>query len=106
MSPRDRILARRAKFMVAAFASAGIVACSDGTAQVCLGPLPPPDTGRADARNDAGADTADTEPMVCLTADPDTGVDQDDATDATTDVADTTDTGPMPCLTPLPDGGV
>jgi hypothetical protein len=88
---RDRILARRAKFMAAAFV--GIAGCSDNTSpqptpQVCL-------TGQA---YDTGVDTrdaADTEPVVCLTSPADTSVDDGDATD----------TEPMVCLSAPLDTG-
>lgn len=104
MSSRERILARRAKFIAAAIASAGAIGCSDDTtAQVCLEPMfdGGSDTGSADAN-------ADTKPMPCLDPVVDTGV--MDATDS--GVSDTNntdadpDTGPMPCLKmPPPDGG-
>lgn len=101
MSPRDRILARRAKFMAAAFV--GITGCSDDAspppkAEPCLSVAI--DSGVADARD--AADASDTEPMVCLTSPVDSGFEDtaDDATDATD-----FDTGAMPCLAPPPDDG-
>lgn len=86
MSPRDRILARRAKFMAAAIV--GIAGCSSestttSTPQACLKIAP-------DAALDA-ADAADTKPQVCLSPEPpdssaDTAIDAiDDAADASED---------------------
>jgi hypothetical protein len=85
MSSREKILARRAKFIAAAVASAGAIACSSESSttpgpQVCLEPA-------IDA-------SADTRPMPCLDPVVDTGV------------SDSADTAPMPCLTPLNDTGV
>jgi hypothetical protein len=96
---KKRILARRAKFMMAALAVSG-VAC----AKVDDDPKPTTDAA------------ADTQPSVCLSADAepclgvsadaepcleppleDTGVDAGDDADA--------DAEPMPCLTPAIDGG-
>jgi hypothetical protein len=111
MSSREKILARRAKFIAAAIASAGAISCSDNTtAQVCLEPA-------VDASN------ADTRPMPCLDPAVDTGVAKDTSvtdtstssdTGSATDTAPNTDTGgedpdaaPMPCLKmpPPADGG-
>ncbi len=106
MSPRDRILARRAKFIAAAFV--GIAGCSSETSpqaepQPCLSQQLE-DTGIADTRD--AADAQDTTPMPCLTAPLDTGV-EDSSSDATSDsTADTgVDTGPLPCLVPPLDSG-
>lgn len=85
MSSREKILARRAKFIAAAVASAGAIACSSESSSgptVCLEPT-----------IDAGRDVGDTMPMPCLDPVVDTGV------------SDTTDTGPTPCLTPVEDTG-
>ncbi|MGZ3423259.1 MAG: hypothetical protein ACXWUG_10735 [Polyangiales bacterium] len=97
---KSKILARRARFLAAAAASAGIVACSsadDGTPT-------PSDSGGTDTgiSTDTGMST-DTGPMPCLTPVEDTGV-LDSGTDSTTDSASDTgaDTGPMPCLAPPP----
>jgi hypothetical protein len=84
MSSREKILARRAKFIAAAIASAGAIGCSDGTAQVCLEPAI---EGGTDTKTDANADTR---PMPCLDPIVDTGV---------------SDTAPMPCLEPPRDTG-
>jgi len=79
MSSREKILARRAKFIAAAIAGAGAIGCSDDKAQVCLEPT-----------IDASADTKDAAPMPCLDPAIDTGVE---------------DTGPAPCLKVAPDAG-
>jgi hypothetical protein len=94
MSPRERILARRARFMAAAMTS--LMGCSDDSA----GPVET--DAIADTRPQAClSDTApgDTGAQPCLTADtpPDTNSD--------TAVSDTADTGPMPCLEPPLDSG-
>jgi hypothetical protein len=84
MSPRDRILARRAKFMAAAIV--GIAGCSSESSttsgpQACLKFAP---DAAADAR-----DAADTEPMSCLFAPlEDTGADDTSSGDAGADGAD------------------
>jgi hypothetical protein len=100
---KSKILARRARFLAAAAASAGIVACSsadDGTPT-------PADTGTSvDAmKTDGLADDigADTSPMPCLTPVEDTGaLDSADSADDTTKPDAAEDTGPMPCLAPPP----
>jgi hypothetical protein len=83
-NPRDRILARRAKFMAAAIV--GIAGCSSESTtttspQACLKVAP-------DAALDA-ADAADTQPQVCLSPEPpDSALDTaitDTADDAATD---------------------
>ncbi|MBL8714599.1 MAG: hypothetical protein JNL79_01315 [Myxococcales bacterium] len=88
MSPREKILQRRARFVATAIAASFTAACS--TAQPCL-EVVAPDTGD-DARGDA-----DTGPTPCLsdsgppdTGAPDTSFDADagDATDAATDAKD------------------
>lgn len=58
MNPRDGILSRRARFIAAALAVAGVAATTRSSA----------DAGAGDASTDAGADAAtDTgEPQVCL----------------------------------------
>ncbi len=103
MTARDRILARRARFITAATITSGVLACSE--AQACL------DVAVVE---DAASDTG---PEPCLFAPNDTGqVDTADvrdtfeSTDAaetsvTDSAADTTDTGPMPCLIPPLDSG-
>jgi hypothetical protein len=100
---KSKILARRARFLAAAAASAGIVACSsadDGT------PAPTDSGSAADtAASDTGT-SSDTGPMPCLTPVAETGVldsDTDSASDSSaSDTASDTDTGPMPCLAPPP----
>lgn len=106
MSLRDRILARRAKFVAAALASAGTIGCSS-TASVCLEP----------AIDASGTDTnksdTTTRPEACLTPALDTGPEPClepplDSGTADSTVSDTRDpdTGPAPCLKmPPPDGG-
>ena len=108
MSPRDRILARRAKFIAAAVAASGAIACgSSGDTtpepQVCLSPVMDagPDLGaEAAACLSAPADTGssdgavDTAPVPCLDVAPDTGVDASQ---------DTFDAEPTPCLKVAPD---
>jgi hypothetical protein len=99
MSPRDGILARRARFVAAALGAigTGVTACS--CALVCLEPALS-DTGVADTdAGDTRDATTDTGAQPCLTADtpPDTNFD--------TAVSDTADTGPMPCLEPPLDSG-
>jgi hypothetical protein len=99
MSPRDRILARRASFIAAALTSITGCSSSDPTPQA-----------------DAGVDARDTGAQPCLSADVsfdtgaepcleppfdsgafDTSIEEDTAT---TDTG--ADTGPMPCLAPPP----
>lgn len=87
MSPRDKILQRRARFVATAIAASFTAACS--TAQACL-ELAVSDTGD-DAFDDTAGD-ADTGPKPCLTdtGPPDTGVvdsgsGDSDAGDAATD---------------------
>lgn len=97
MSPRDRILARRAHFIAAVFV--GITGCSDGGESSVV---------------DANPEPCLSQPLV------DTGFERVDAsetsvdsavTDARDDAADTSvrdsaaDTGPMPCLVPPLDSG-
>lgn len=109
MSSRDKILARRARFIAAAVSGMAIVGCSSTQAEACLSTVA--DTGADDARDDARKDAtsdavidatdADTEPMPCLSAPLDTG-----SADTTTSTdTSTTDTGPMPCLVPPEDTG-
>lgn len=92
MSPRDRILARRAKFIAAALATSGTVAC----AQVEEEPQPTDASTVSDAQAclsapiDTGVDTA---PVPCLDVAADTGVE------------DTFDAEPAPCLKVAPDSG-
>jgi hypothetical protein len=99
VSPRDRILARRAKFVAAAAATTMGIACSatQNNAEACL--LVAADTG---------VDARDSGPTVCLTMDPgdteipdtaDTKVDDTSVTDSTADA------GPLPCLVPALDSG-
>lgn len=85
---KKRILARRAKFMMAALAVSG-VAC----AKVDDDPKP--------TTTDSGADTR---PNVCLSADaePCLGVSADAEPCLEPPLEDT---GPMPCLDPVPDSG-
>jgi hypothetical protein len=97
---KSKILARRARFLAAAAASAGIVACSsadDGTPT-------PADSGATDSAVDTSM--SDTGPMPCLEPLEDTGVlDSGSDTfvpDSATDTGEK-DTGPMPCLAPPPD---
>lgn len=98
MSPRDRILARRAKFLAAALAASGTVACAqveeepktkDGGADTAAPDAPEPclsapiDSGGVDTAPvpcldvapDAGTDTFDAEPAPCLKVAPDSGTD-------------------------------
>ncbi|MBI2393845.1 MAG: hypothetical protein HYV09_30010 [Deltaproteobacteria bacterium] len=116
---KSKILARRARFVAAAVASAGLLGCGSKM-EACLSLAP-----------DTGGDTiSDTKPEACLTVDAtiDTGVDTgpgvclspewdsgapDGATDAEPEASvclsmplDTGvfDTGPEPCLAPPPDG--
>lgn len=113
MSSRDKILARRAKFMAAAFASAGLVACSSETGtgpSICLEPAYDGGGDTADSGGADTSDTADTRPMPCLEPPEDSSVMDSATTDSA--VADSardtgaSDTFPMPCLSlPPPDGG-
>ena len=123
---RSKILARRARFVAAAFTSAGLLGCGS-QAEACLSAV------AIDAGDDATApepclgaplDTGvDTQPQPCLTAPLDTGVGDgaledtgaaDAATDGTLDTSpdapsDTSgpkDTGPVPCLSPVLDAGL
>lgn len=122
MSPRDRILSRRARFIAAALA-----ATSAGSLAACGGKTdeePAADTGPSACLSDAAAclgvaydGGVDTGPSVCLEPALDTGVGPGDATgvdtgptpcldvaiDSGTDAAD--DTGPSPCLKVAPDTG-
>jgi len=101
MTAKDRILARRAKFIAAAVVS--VAGCSssatpvtEADAQPCLSQAI--DSGR-DTRD--ATDGGDTEPTVCLSAPLDSSTD-----DADTTVDDAADAEPMPCLKmPPPDGG-
>ena len=89
---KKRILSRRARFIAAALAGAGIGAApACGTAQACLFP--------AGGGFDSGVDADDeAPPQICLTApQPDAGADADAASDA--------DAAPQPCLVPLEDAG-
>ncbi|MEO7096523.1 MAG: hypothetical protein ABI175_24910 [Polyangiales bacterium] len=102
---KKKILARRARFVAAALASAGVGLAGCG-GETSADPIKPgSDSGSLDA-----ADVADTAPSVCLspplrdtdvdTANPDAGV------DSTADAAEVEpDTGPFPCLAPPPDDG-
>jgi hypothetical protein len=83
MSSRDKILARRAKFIAAAIASIGVAGCSSRDAPTST------DAGATDASVDT-INASDTGPVPCLEPQQDTGQE---------------DTGPMPCLDPLPDTG-
>jgi len=85
---KRRILARRAKFMMAAIAASG-VAC----AKVDEGPQPTTDAA------------ADTRPNVCLSADaePCLGISADAEPCLEPPYDAGTDTGPEPCLAPPPD---
>lgn len=104
MTSRDRILARRAKFLAAATVATGVLACSS-SAEACLS-IAPTDTG------------SDTSAEPCLFAPYDSGredtFDANDATESGTDASetsitdsasDTKDTGPTPCLVPPLDSG-
>lgn len=112
MSPRDRILARRAKFIAAALAASGAVAC---------GNVEDDTTPAADAGADLGVEAAaclsapidgsvwDTGPAPCLS---DTGPTPclEPPLDAGEDVSadageDTFDAEPAPCLKVAPDSG-
>lgn len=86
MSPRDRILQRRAKFVAAALASTAVACSSSSTSnpEVCLEPA-------FDSGSDTG--TPDAQPEVCLSPALDSSVSD-------------SDTGPMPCLDPAVDTGV
>jgi hypothetical protein len=87
MSSRERILARRAKFIAAALASAGAIACSDNTtAQVCLEPA-----------IDAGSDTT---PQVCLEPQFDSGPDTTTIFDVGDDSAEAGDSDAADAETP------
>lgn len=115
---RTKILARRAKFVAAAVASAGLVGCGSQAA-VCLSLVA--DSGSEDGSVsdtrpqpcldpvvDSGA--PDATPEVCLSPVLDTGVETaaDSTTDSTARDADSSvtdaaeDTAPMPCLSPPP----
>lgn len=104
MTSRDRILARRAKFLAAATVASGVLACSS-SAEACLS-IAPSETG------------SDTSAEPCLFAPYDSGredtLDAHDALESGTDAsetsvtdsrADAVDTGPMPCLIPPLDSG-
>jgi hypothetical protein len=100
---KKRILARRAKFLVAAAAATVTTACASKS-EACLS-FAEPDTG------------ADTRPQACLVPEPedsssrDTAVQDTTVTDSSADTtttdtaADTADTFPMPCLVPPLDTG-
>lgn len=92
---KRRILGRRARFIAAALASAGIGAApACGTPQVCLFPVDIEDSGA-----DADAD-ADATPQPCLTP-----IEPDAAPDAASDGSGDADAGPQPCLVPIEDAG-
>jgi hypothetical protein len=107
--PKSRILARRAKFMMATFAATLSTACSstEATSEPCLEPL-----------YDGGSDTADTgtpepclgtpyedsgAPEVCLSAPLDSGSSEGGEVDA--EQPDAADAEPTPCLKVAPDSG-
>lgn len=111
MSPKDRILARRAKFVAAAIV--GVAGCGS-EAQVCLTPLY--DASTSDTRDGADTrDAADTNPMPCLAPQPEDSAVTDSGSDtksADSSISDTSvsdtggDTFPVPCLSmPPPDSG-
>ncbi len=94
--PREtkrKILARRARFVAAAIATAGIAACG--------GEVDDPPTGDAglDAA-DAATPATDTRPDPCLGA---PYPDAEPCLEAPFDAEP--DTGPVPCLDPIPDAG-
>ena len=96
--PKHVILARRAKFVAAAVASAGLVTACSSHAEACLS-LAQNDTGAVDGTADGSStDTGstDTGPTPCLTPVEDTG---------TRDASDGGDTGPTPCLDVAIDSG-
>lgn len=97
---RRKILARRARFVTAAIASAGLAAC-----RPCLDVAPPDDGVRPDAptAKDAGPTDGGAEPVPCLDVPPpDTGVPLDMGLPPDTGVADAgakeTGPAPRPCL--------
>lgn len=109
MSSRDKILARRTKFIAAAVCGLSVASCGS-QAEVCLS-IAAEDSGDGDASKDASADTRDTGlPEACLSPPYDSGPGDTTVGDTTTiDSADDTaitdaekDTGPMPCLAPPP----
>jgi hypothetical protein len=106
MSSRDKILARRARFMAAAMTGMGVIGCASKS-EACLSAVY--DAGPDALKDSTATDGADTEPQACLSAPFDSG--SADAMDSsmdstTTDTATPTDTGvdtgPMPCLAPPP----
>lgn len=103
MSPRDRILARRARFVAAALGSlgaVGAVACAEPCLSVNVDDTGTVDSGRADT-SEGTIDTG--RPQPCLS---DVGPPRDTSTDTSVTDADTgADTGPMPCLIPPEDTG-
>jgi len=103
---KNKILARRAKFIAAAVTSAGLLGCGS-KAEVCLSMVA--DTG---SDGDASDDTiSDTRPQPCLDPVVDTGVTDTGPSVCLSPMEDTgsdssADTGPAPCLAPPPaDGG-
>lgn len=97
---KNKILARRAKFIAAAVTSAGLLGCGS-KAEVCLSMVA-----------DTGGD-GDTSPQPCLEPAIDTGVGDvapevclSPAIDSGAGDTSVTETGPEPCLAPPPaDGG-
>lgn len=98
MSSRDKILARRARFVAAAMTGMGVIGCASKS-EACLS-IVATDSGPTDASDTSTTDTK--QPEVCLSAPFDSGSSDsavDSASDATTDGADSF---PMPCLSPPP----
>lgn len=102
--PRRRILERRARFVTAAIASAGLAAC-----RPCLSMAPPDGQaeGAADATAEADTESADTggqpppvpclSPMLADTGSVDTGAPPNDG-GSQGNKADAQGPAPMPCL--------
>jgi hypothetical protein len=124
---RKTILARRARFIAAAIASAGVAGCGgDAASSACLSTYVPQDGGSdvgADARPCNAPDVsheaqmclqpqppdaadADAGPQVCLSQPPPDAADEDTGPQVclkiAPDASDDADAGPQMCLQPPP----
>jgi hypothetical protein len=106
---KQAILARRARFVAAALAAAGIGACETMRPQPCLSQVyVPPEAGPEAAIDDAGAaTTAPNAPDATASTDATGALDSGSSRDAGADPiprpsVDAAPPGPMPCLSVSP----
>lgn len=100
MSSRNKILARRARFVAAAMTGMGVIGCASKS-EACLS-MVAEDAGPDGTRDTSAADSE--QPEACLSAPFDSGSGDTGRGDTPGDVTttDSADTGPMPCLAPPP----